>query len=167
MFDLTAGVYFYFYSIVYRLSLSCVSQTSIRTLSLIIFLPDPSILCRPRYPNLSQFALLLLSPIHSHQVLLLKTASLHVSCFILSLQLSRVSTFFAGTILVLLFLSKLYHSSYLSIFVLFLPAVICTISSCFTDFVFPSHISPAYGSFGTSTFIRVPLLPLGSRNEFC
>ena len=42
----------------------------------------------------------------------------------------------------------------------FLAAVVCTVSSCLTNFAFPSHSSPAYSSFGTITLIRIHLLIL-------
>ena len=32
---------------------------------------------------------------------------------------------------------------------IFLAAIICTVSNCFTNFAFPSHSSPAYSNFGT------------------
>ena len=47
----------------------------------------------------------------------------------------------------------------------FLGAVICTVSGCFTNFAFPSHIPPAYSSFDTTTFIRIHVLILVSRCE--
>ena len=37
----------------------------------------------------------------------------------------------------------------------FLAAVICTVSSCFTNFAFPSHTTSAYSSFGTITLIII------------
>ena len=46
--------------------------------------------------------------------------------------------------------------------VIFVAAVICTVSACFTNFAFPSHTSPAYSSFGTITFIRIHLLIQGA-----
>ena len=39
-----------------------------------------------------------------------------------------------------------------------LAAVICAVSSFFTNFVFPSHTSPAYSNFGTITSIRIHYL---------
>ena len=43
---------------------------------------------------------------------------------------------------------------------IFLAAVICAVSSCFTNFAFPSYTSPAYSSFGTITFIGTHILIL-------
>ena len=48
---------------------------------------------------------------------------------------------------------------------IFLAAVICTVFSCFTNFAFPSHASPAYSNFDTITFIKTHLLILVSRFE--
>ena len=45
-----------------------------------------------------------------------------------------------------------------------LAAVICTVSSCFTNFASPSHTSPAYSNFGTITFIRNHILILVSKS---
>ena len=59
----------------------------------------------------------------------------------------------------------LYYSSYLSISVL-LAVVICTVSSWFNNFGFPSHASPAYSHFGTTTFVGILLLTLVSRCEY-
>ena len=47
----------------------------------------------------------------------------------------------------------------------FLAAVVCTVSSCFTNFAFPSHTCPAYSSFGTIAFIKIHILILVSRCE--
>ena len=43
-----------------------------------------------------------------------------------------------------------------------LAAVTCTVSSCFTNFAFPSHSSPAYSNLGTTTLIRIHILILVS-----
>ena len=43
----------------------------------------------------------------------------------------------------------------------FVAAVICIVSSCFSNFAFPSH-TYAYSSFGTFTFIRIRILLLVS-----
>ena len=34
----------------------------------------------------------------------------------------------------------------------FLAAIICAVSSCFTNFAFPAHTSPAYSRLDTTTF---------------
>ena len=47
----------------------------------------------------------------------------------------------------------------------FLAVVVCTVSSCFTNFAFSSRTSPAYSCFGTITFIRKHILILVSRFE--
>ena len=81
----------------------------------------------------------------------------HVSYFTLSFQLSHVSyLFYVGTFPFLLLL--LYYSSYLRILLTapFLATVSC-ISSCFTYFAFPSHVS-AYSGFGTITLLIIHIL---------
>ena len=126
---------------------------------LLDFLLGPSILCRRRSPTSLFFAILLLSPIQPYQLLLATSFFWHVPYFmlILSFRLSRDST---------CFVSGCIPSSALSTVLLvvcehpsaFLVAVICAVSSCFTDFVFHSHTSLAYSSLGTITFIRIHIL---------
>lgn len=47
----------------------------------------------------------------------------------------------------------------------FIAAIICTVFSCYTNFVFPSHSFSAYSSSGTITFIRIYLSILVSTCE--
>ena len=119
---------------------------------------------RLRYPILFQLALLLFSPIQPYQ-LSLATSFLAYSLLCIAISSSsRLYLFQVSTILLLLLI--LYYSSCLSILVVFLAAVICSVfscSSCCTNFAFPSHTPPAYSNFGTTTFIRIHLLILVSR----
>ena len=104
-------------------------------------------------PPLFHLALLLLSLIQPYQLWL---ATSFLATF------SRLYLFASGHIsssaLDIVLLVVLEHPSTL------LAAVFGTVSSCFTNFVFPSHTSPAYSSFGTITLIRIHLL-LASRCE--
>lgn len=44
--------------------------------------------------------------------------------------------------------------------------VTCTASGCVINFVFPSHASPIYSGFGTTTFTSIHILLLVSRYKF-
>ena len=48
---------------------------------------------------------------------------------------------------------------------IFLAAAICTVSSCFTNFAFPSYTTPAYPHFGTIILMKVHISILVSRCE--
>ena len=48
---------------------------------------------------------------------------------------------------------------------IFLAHVTRAVSSCFTNFAFPSHTPPAYSSFGTVTVIEIHILIQVSRCE--
>ena len=48
---------------------------------------------------------------------------------------------------------------------IFLAALICTVSSCFTNFAFPFYTSPAYTNFGTIILTTMHILILVSRCE--
>ena len=117
----------------------CPANLPMGSIYLLGFLLYPSILSRLRYPTLFQLALLLLSPPCSPISFGWQPLFWHVPCFILPFQLSHVFCVLSGYIpssaLNTVFLVVLEHRS------TFLATVICTASSCFTNFAFPSHTS--------------------------
>ena len=139
-----------FSSIVYFASVLCPPNISIDSTS--SWSPPESIFSRLRHPILFQLALLLFSPIQPYQ-LWPATLFWRILYFILPFQLPRVSICFSeyipNSVFSAVLLVVLEHPS------IFLVAVICTVSGCFTNFAFPSHTSPAYANFGTITFIRM------------
>ena len=148
----------------FLLLLSCTSQTSLRTASLLGFLLCPSILSRLRYPTLFQLALSLLSPIQAYQIWLETSFGMLLTYITIS-TFSRLYLFKVGTFPVLLLILYEVLLVVLEHPITFLAAAVCTASSCVINLASPSHASPACSSFGTITFIRTQILTLLSRCE--
>ena len=137
---------------------------------LVCLLPvRPSMLSRLRYPTLFQLALLLLSPIQPCRQLRAISLSARSLCYIAISTFTRLFLFQLGTRPVFYYHScstaptRCMRASYA---VVFSGAFICAVSTCFTNFVFPSHKSPAHSSFGTITFIILHILILVSGCEY-
>ena len=134
----------------------CTSQKISADVMSFGFLLSPTTLSQIRYPTVFQLALLLLSTIQLHQ-LWLPTSFLACSLLCVACSTSHVSICFGWA-----------QSQFCSIYCITtvvvlehlrtLTAVICTAYNCSTKFALPSRTSPAYSSFGTTTFIRMYLL---------
>ena len=125
----------------FLLLLSCTSQTSMWTSSLLGFLLCPSVLPRLRYPTLFQLALLLLSPTQLYQRRLAASFLARSLLYVAVTTFSRLYFVLSGYIPSSALPVVLQH---LRIFSL---AVICTVSICFTNSASPSDTSPARSSF--------------------
>ena len=133
--------------------LSCTSESYLRTSVLLGSPLYPSILFRLRYATshliliparpFATFSHTALpptrcgwQPLFWHVTLYCHFPTFSCLCFVLS---GYVPSSAFNTVLVVV----LWHLGIL------FAAVVCTVSSCFTKFTFPSHTSPAYPSFGT------------------